>query len=84
MRATSVQLIMQFIFICSLVIAIQINISTGGWPLINISDGTGWSLNGEQFLQEKLLGSEAFFTLDVYVSPTDRTKNNIYVRFSWT
>eukprot|EP00731_Ephydatia_muelleri_P003774 Em0001g3774a len=51
----------------------------GGWPLINISDGTEWSLNGEQFLQEKLLGSKAFFTLGVYVSPTDRTKNNVYV-----
>ena len=82
MRATSVQIIIQFMFICSLVIAMKINISTGGWPLINISDGTGWSLNGEQFLQEKLLGSKAFFTLGVYVSPTDRTKNNVYVGFS--
>ena len=52
----------------------------GGWPLINISDGgTQWSLNGEQFIQEKLLGSPAFFDLALDVSPTDRTKYNIYV-----
>ena len=64
-----------------LIIVFQINISTGGWPLINISDGgTQWSLNGEQFIQEKLLGSPAFFDLALDVSPTDRTKYNIYVR----
>ena len=65
------------------IIVFEINIYTGGWPLINMhNNGTQWSLNGEQFIQEKLLGSPAFFALTVYVSPTDVAKNNIYVRFS--
>lgn len=51
----------------------------GGWPLLGISDGTLWSLNGNQFLQEKLLGSRAFFNYSVQINPTDRTKRMIYV-----
>ena len=52
---------------------------SGGWPLLNISDGTSWSLNGEQFIQEKLLNSPAFFSLYQFISPTNRSKRSIYV-----
>ena len=52
---------------------------SGGWPLLNISDGTKWSLNGEQFIQEKLLNSPAFFSIDQYISQTDRSKRSLYV-----
>ena len=58
---------------------LYIPVFVGGWPLLNISAQTTWSLNGDQFIQEKLLNSPAFFTLDISVSPTDRTKHIIYV-----
>ena len=63
---------------------IYMHVSTGGWPLLNISDGTTWSLNGGQFIEEKLLKSPAFFTLYISISPTDRTKHNIYVCIHFT
>ena len=44
------------------------NFIVGGWDLVNIpGDGSttqSWSLNSDQFREEKLRGSPAFFTLE--------------------
>ncbi len=55
---------------------------TGGWPLVGINSSTPWDLNGEQFLQEKLLDSDAFFSMAVYFDPRKSSRYIIRVSFS--
>ena len=56
----------------------------GGWALLNSSNGTEWSLNGEQFLQEKLLGSPAFFSMSVGLDDNGGAKLSLKVRQPYT
>ena len=53
----------------------------GGWPLIGLPDvdGVPWDLNGEEFLQEKLFGSPALFTLSIYFDLEKTSRFIIYV-----
>ena len=38
----------------------------GGWSLVGIpGDGTQWSVNSSQFIREKMVGNEAFYSLSV-------------------
>ena len=39
----------------------------GGWDLVGISNDSEWSINSDEFLNEKIRGSSAFFALDVGV-----------------
>eukprot|EP00731_Ephydatia_muelleri_P000105 Em0001g105a len=57
----------------------QILLQIGGWALLNSSNGTEWSLNGEQFLQEKLLGSPAFFSMSVGLDDNGGAKLSLKV-----
>ncbi len=61
----------------------------GGWPLVGINSSlaginssTPWDLNGEQFGQEKLLNSRAFFTMTVYFDPRKSSRYIIKVSLS--
>ncbi|KAL5515080.1 hypothetical protein EMCRGX_G000198 [Ephydatia muelleri] len=47
---------------------------SGGWALLGSRNDIEWSLNGEQFLQEKLLGSPAFFSMSVGPDPNGGSK----------
>ena len=53
---------------------------SGGWALLGSRNDIEWSLNGEQFLQEKLLGSPAFFSMSVGPDPNGGSKLCLTVR----
>ena len=41
-------------------------VPTGGWSLVGIPDDrTVWTVNSSQFIREKMVGSEAFYSLSV-------------------
>ena len=47
----------------------------GGWSVVNIpGDGSVWDINSSQFIREKALGSQAFYSLTVDINDayTDR------------
>lgn len=56
---------------------------TGGWDLVGIppsseldsGNGSQWSINGTEFLFEKLFGSSAFFSLSVQVDDKNSSLN---------
>ena len=47
--------------------------------MIGNDDGTPWDLNGNEFLLEKQYGSDAFFTLLVYLDVMDPREFTTYV-----
>ena len=54
----------------------------GGWGLI---DGNStWSINGTSFLEEKLAGSPAFFSLGVDIDDKDSNNYILSVRYMYT
>jgi predicted metalloendopeptidase len=50
----------------------------GGWSLLDIpGDGTQWGINSIQFIREKMLGSDAFYSINI--SPNGYLTNYILV-----
>ena len=52
----------------------------GGWELIGIPQDTAWTLDGEQFFQEKLFGSTAFFDFGISVDDKNSSRFVLVVR----
>ena len=50
----------------------------GGWDLVGIAS-SNWSINSSQFLQEKIVGSPAFFSLTVQVDDKNSSVNVLTV-----
>ena len=49
----------------------------GGWTLLSASNESAWDINGTSFMVEKILGSPAFFTVDVNVD--DKNSSNYII-----
>ena len=43
------------------------SLPTGGWSVVDIpGDDTVWGINSDQFIRGKMLGSEAFYSINIY------------------
>ena len=56
----------------------------GGWSLVGVkpTNSTPWGLNSNSFVVEKVLGSPAFFDIDVEPDDKNTTRNVLVVRGS--
>lgn len=53
---------------------------TGGWPVLGLpNDETPWSINGSQFMMEKMLRSPAFFGFQVMGDLRDANRYRIFI-----
>jgi len=57
----------------------------GGWSLVHIpGDGSTWSINSMQFVQEKMVQSPAFYAVGVTINDSNSSNYVLEVRFhSW-
>lgn len=56
--------------------------SKGGWSLVNIpGDGSTWSIDSAQFVQEKMLQSLAFYKVGISLNDSNSSKYVLEVSF---
>ncbi len=53
----------------------------GGWELAGVAESGNWSINSEDFLQEKLLGSSALFDFGPTIDYRDSNNIILWVSF---
>ena len=54
----------------------------GGWSLVHIpGDGSTWSINSTQFVQEKMVQSPAFYAVEVKINDSNSSNYVLEVRF---